>query len=125
MKKYIGLTQNDMDPSPEVRESLSKIVEYVFKLAEYVLVLGVFCFLSITTKNWAVIAVAFVLGASLFVYIFSMLSGIQFILWRNAPLRWQRATLFVLDSAIYFALYAVLYVALWTIVTTMLKGVGV
>lgn len=125
MKKYLSFKQNDVDPSPEARAELSNIIDFSFKFAEYTLVAGVFIFLAITTQNWAVILIAGFLTVILGTYLLSLVSGLRFFLWRDAPSWWLKTILFLLDAVIFFAFFYVIQTAFFAVIETMKSGVGI
>jgi hypothetical protein len=125
MWKYLNVRQRDVDPSPEVRAQMNVAVEFCFKFAEYTLIAGVFAFLAIATKHWAVIAIACVLALLLTVHMMTMISGLQFFVWRDAKSWWSKTLLFVLDSALFLGLWWTLLQAFVAVFKTMSGGVAV
>jgi hypothetical protein len=125
MWKYIGLKQNDVDPSPEARAQFGAAVDFVFKFAEYALVAGVFAYLAKTTQHWAVITIAVVLVLLLTTHLLSLVSGLQYFLWREAENKALKALLFVLDAAIFVGIFYTLQRAFFAVFETMQQGVGI
>lgn len=100
-------------------------LDFVFKFAEYALIAGVFAFLANTTKNWAVIFIAVILNGLLIVYLLSLASGFQILLWREAKSRVTKTVLLVIDSAVFLFIWYTLYIAFMAVLGTMQTGVGI
>ena len=125
MWKYLSIRQRDVDPGPEARALMYVAMEFCFKLAEYALIAGVFLFLAIQTKHWAVIAISLCLTFLLGVYILSLIGGLQFFIWRDAKRWWSKALLFIVDTALFLVLWWTLLEAFKAVYGTMSDGVGI
>ena len=98
MWKYIGLKQNNVDPSPEARAQLGAAVDFVFKFAEYTLITGVFWYLAKTTQHWAVTSIAAILALLLDTHLLSLVSGLQYFLWKDAENKALKFFLWLLST---------------------------
>ena len=125
MWKYINFKQNDVDPSPEARAQFGAVVDFLFKFAEYTLISGAFLFLAITTNNWAVMLIAGILAVALSAYLVSLVAGLRFFNWRDAPNWWLKGILFCLDALIFFAAFYTLQTAFHAVANTMRTGIGI
>ena len=125
MWKYLDLRQNNVDPSPEAREKMVAAVDFCFKFSEYTLIAGVFAFLAIETKNWAVITIAIVLMVLLFAHLLSLISGLQYFVWRKAKFWWSKTILLMIDSTIFVGIFWLLREAVIAVIGVMSKGIGI
>jgi len=104
---------------------MSGLLDFVFGTAERFLIVGVFTYMAVQTKHWAVVAAAVVLFVSLASHFYSLMTGFRFFNWRDHPSRWGKAGLFALDSLIFLAIFLTMYSASIKVVETLAQGIGV
>ena len=125
MKKYWFWKQGNVDPSPEALEFIAKVARGAFTAAEYCLIAGVFIFLAVETKNWAVIVLAAALSFILGMWIITLVGGFHFFLWRTADKWYLKTVFFIVDTALYLGVIFTVYTAFAAIFESFKKGIGV
>lgn len=107
------------------RDRISYVTDIAYKFAEHLLILGVFVFLAITTKHWAVITITLFLTALLCVNLISFLAGVNFTNRYEGDGKAIKVLWIFVDFAIFGTIIIVVIFAVLDVVNTMSNGTGI
>lgn len=113
------------DHHPEMRNKTVTFVDFIFKFAEQLLVVGIFSFLGQATGHWAVITIYVILHFLLAYSIFTTLNSYLFSAWGNDEKLWKVVVWRAADLLIFGALLFTLHFAINAVVKAMKAGMGV
>jgi hypothetical protein len=113
------------DADKEKRERTLNFVDFVFKFAEQLLVVGIFSFLAQATGHWGVTAIAIILNVLLGYSIAVTLNSYLFTAWNKDDRLWRIILWRGLDVLIYAAIFYTWLYTMGAVLKAMREGTGI